>query len=443
MFNLSFVRNGARYWNNNNKLFYIVSNKTKPNHCNIKNIVQNHRQHFATTNCLASIDTIADNFTYNQKRSDYKFPFRFLTVLLSGGVLLVSIKSQLQEARCLSTFTVQVDEEVAKSKWQGLKIKLYQYQTCPFCSKARSFFLANNIPFEVEEVHPITKKEIKFSNYKKVPIVVVETEDDTFQVNDSSVIISAFSTYILDNKDRTFKQILSEYTPEQPAGTEEQVVSTNRHELSLEDGQFTSDDVKHLKKETEWRAWADDRLVHIISPNVYRTLSESYQSFQHHTRYGNYKNSFERYLALYGGTVAMWLVSKMLKKKHIKNDDVRVDLYEACNQWTQAIGTKLYMGGNTPNLADVSVYGVLSVMESLPIWKDLLDNTCIEEWYYRTKQHVESPAFTKQHVEEPAPLEQHVEKSVPLEQHVEDPAPSEQHVEDSTPSEQHVETTSS
>lgn len=39
-----------------------------------------------------------------------------------------------------------------------------------------------NIPYEVIEVDPLRKKELKFSNYKKVPILIVGEE----QLNDSS-----------------------------------------------------------------------------------------------------------------------------------------------------------------------------------------------------------------------------------------------------------------
>ena len=56
----------------------------------------------------------------------------------------------------------------------------------------------------------------------------------------------------------------------------------------------------------------------MISPNVYRTMKESYLSFKHHTKYGNYNGMFDRMLALYGGTVSMYLVSKMLKKKLVE-----------------------------------------------------------------------------------------------------------------------------
>ena len=68
-------------------------------------------------------------------------------------------------------------------KWDGMSIKLYQYQTCPFCSKTRFFLQAYNIPYEMVEVHPIFKKEIAFAKSKKVPIVVIERNGNSSVVS--------------------------------------------------------------------------------------------------------------------------------------------------------------------------------------------------------------------------------------------------------------------
>lgn len=45
-----------------------------------------------------------------------------------------------------------------------------------------------DIPYKVVEVNPLSKKEIKWSDYKKVPILVVDGE----QLVDSSGTISLF-----------------------------------------------------------------------------------------------------------------------------------------------------------------------------------------------------------------------------------------------------------
>lgn len=37
--------------------------------------------------------------------------------------------------------------------------------------------------------------------------------------------------------------------------------------------------MNYYREEREWRKWADETLVHMLSPNVYRTLDEAYKTF--------------------------------------------------------------------------------------------------------------------------------------------------------------------
>lgn len=59
----------------------------------------------------------------------------------------------------------------------GLKLTLFQYQTCPFCCKVRAFLDYYGISYDVIEVDPVLRQSIKWSPYKKVPILVAKTED--------------------------------------------------------------------------------------------------------------------------------------------------------------------------------------------------------------------------------------------------------------------------
>ncbi|PKU33049.1 hypothetical protein llap_16648 [Limosa lapponica baueri] len=103
----------------------------------------------------------------------------------------------------------------------------------------------------------------------------------------------------------------------------------------------------------KWRKWADDWLVHLISPNVYRTPREALASFDYIVREGKF-GTVEGFFAKYMGAVAMFFISKRLKKRHHLQDNVREDLYEAVNEWVKAVGKhRLFMGGNQPNLADL------------------------------------------------------------------------------------------
>ena len=72
-------------------------------------------------------------------------------------------------------------------------IKLFQYETCPFCNKVRAFLDYYDIQYTKVEVNPLFKKEIKFSSSKHVPFAMV---GDT-QVCDSSLIISVLRSCVV------------------------------------------------------------------------------------------------------------------------------------------------------------------------------------------------------------------------------------------------------
>lgn len=86
-----------------------------------------------------------------------------------------------------------------------------------------------------------------------------------------------------------------------------------------------------------------------------------------------------------------------MTKKHELGTDVRTHLYEACDKWTNELEKKktLFMGGKEPNLADLSVYGVLCSMEGCQAFKDCLQNTNIGKWFHAVKDVVEKNRGTK------------------------------------------------
>lgn len=72
------------------------------------------------------------------------------------------------------------------------------------------------------------------------------------------------------------------------------------------------------REEQKWRKWTDNVLVHMLSPNVYRTQSEALQAFQWFSEVGEWDKHFatwERLLVVYVGAFAMWIISKRLKKR--------------------------------------------------------------------------------------------------------------------------------
>lgn len=65
---------------------------------------------------------------------------------------------------------------MAPGDQSGLKLVLYQYQTCPFCCKVRAFLDYYGISYDIVEVDPVLRQAVGWSEYKKVPILVAEVE---------------------------------------------------------------------------------------------------------------------------------------------------------------------------------------------------------------------------------------------------------------------------
>jgi len=201
-------------------------------------------------------------------------------------------------------------------------VKLYQYDVCPFCNKVQAFLEYQGIPFEKVEVNPLTKKEIKFSEYKMVPLAIINGQ----QVNGSSAIIETLMG----------QNIISE-------------------------------------REKEWCSWVDSHLVHLLPPNIYRTPSEALESFNYITSNSNF-SVVEGIVMRYAGAAVMFLIAKRSKEKYGLSDNPRQDLFDAVEHWSSnGIKSSLYHGGDEPDAADLAVYGVLRsiVGDNYETWKDL------------------------------------------------------------------------
>jgi microsomal prostaglandin-E synthase 2 len=152
---------------------------------------------------------------------------------------------------------------------------------------------------------------------------------------------------------------------------------------------------KFCREEIKWRKWVDEKFVHVISPNVYRTPKESLQAFNWFSEWGNWKSVFagER-VVVYVGAAAMYLIGRQLKKRHGLKEDVRQSLYDECRHMLRYLKqTKSpFLGGARPNLADLSLYGILTAMQGCDAFKDARSNTGIGDWYDRMDEKVKSHA---------------------------------------------------
>lgn len=212
-------------------------------------------------------------------------------------------------------------------------------------------------------------------------------------MNDSSVIVSALYSLLVDTESKGLDEIMDCYPTikYQDEGVERTEIQ-NKYFLMYNEAkvQRTKEDIV---EERRWRKWVDDDLVHSLSPNVYRTPSEALAAFQWFSQVGNWEEIFsawERYLVVYFGAFVMWILSKRLKKRHNLKDDVRQSLYDQCNFWLKTLnkkGTK-FMGGSSPNLSDLAVYGALTAIEGCEAFQDARSNTKIGDWFDSMKEAV-------------------------------------------------------
>lgn len=303
-------------------------------------------------------------------------------------------------------------------------LTLFQYCSCPFCCKTRTFLDYFGVNYNIVEVNPVLRQQVKWSEkYRKVPILLAHTgteldnqlelektpknQGDTkiYQINDSSVIISSLASCLMSKHSsgpsiNDLGKILVNYQAfemEDDEGKKKKEIP-NRYFLML--GDIEEMELKKretdLAEERRWRDWTDRVLVHSLSPNIYRTMPEALQAFNNFSVMGKWDEhftAFERNIAVYAGSAAMWMIGKRLKKRYGLKDDVRESLYDNCRLWIKAIGKeRQFMGGERPNLADLSVYGVLSSIEGCIAFNDLLENTNIKPWYFAVKECCQSHA---------------------------------------------------
>lgn len=150
---------------------------------------------------------------------------------------------------------------------------------------------------------------------------------------------------------------------------------------------------ERIKKEAWWRRWVDETLVHTLSPNIYQSPGEAIRTFKYLSEAGEWDKNFPAWqvpLMIYAGAISMYVIGKRLKKRHQLKDDVRISLYDACDEWVRAVGDKKYLGGDQPNLADLATYGVLSAIEGCDAFGDVQMHTRILPWFNRMKTVVKN-----------------------------------------------------
>ena len=241
-----------------------------------------------------------------------------------------------------STRKTKVSSTKVKTTERPTKpVTLYQYSTCPFAWKVKSFLEYNEIPYKAVEVNPITKAEIHFSDYKKVPIVI---DAQGTQLNDSDHII---------------------------------------RELSK---QYKKKSTKPTSKEREWTTWANDILVKSIPPLIYGTLSKSFRTFGHIATQSNFSFLQKMYIRL-GGTVAMYFVANKRKKQQ-GITDAKNHMRNLLRKIEDSLTTSEYLTGKKVSNCDLIVFGYLKSLSPYTDFDLVRENTTVMKWFTKLNKHL-------------------------------------------------------
>lgn len=223
-------------------------------------------------------------------------------------------------------------------------IQLYQYEVCPYCCKVKSVLDYKKIPYEKIEVNPMTHEELagneKALKHDKVPVVI----DAGKTLLESNDII----------------RYLDEAYPKKPIFAKTKAAAA---------------------RQQEWIDFADDELVQILPANIYRSIPEALDSFKYITKVGKFP-AWKRYYLMLGGAVAMNIVAKKgMKKRGIS--DPRKALAESLDKLAKGLGKNKFLGGDTPDAADLVCHGVLRSVREMKVWPFIAENKKIADWYER------------------------------------------------------------
>ena len=204
----------------------------------------------------------------------------------------------------------------------GAALRLFGYAICPFCHVVRSAARYTKTTIALTEVNPLTKAEIKFSEkHRKVPIAVFD---------DGSIVVESM-------------KIVDELLRRSPPSED-----------------FSS------KSARKWAAWATNELAPTVYPNITSTYSDCRRALAYAD--GAF-GSVDAFLIKNVGALGMSLAHGKVKAKY-DIDDEREALFEKLMVWEARVGER---GGDSIDLADVAVHGVLGAVAGLPARDDVVE----------------------------------------------------------------------
>ncbi len=221
------------------------------------------------------------------------------------------------------------------------KPTLYGFETCPFCWKVRSLLNWKGVDYRSVEVDPMTKAEIRWANWKSVPVFV---DADGTQVNDSNAILH--------------------YVDERLGGPA-------RFARAGENAE-----------QDRWLAFSDQTLAKSIVAVVYGTFRSSLAAMAYVTSVERF-SPWQAFKAKWLGAVVMRLIgrsrAKMFDLAPEANLAAQLDLLSGAF-------SPDFLGGSAPDGADFANYGILRSTQGLRGFDIVESHPAAGPWYRRMQE---------------------------------------------------------
>ena len=127
---------------------------------------------------------------------------------------------------------------------------------------------AAQIPYRTVEVNPLSKKELKWSKYRKVPMALIDGEP----VPDSTAIITRLAAELAQADIAATSK---------PAAVQKKGWFGLAASGSTTGHDRTGDASCSKDEEYKWRRWVDERYVRLLTVNIYRTAREAFETFDY------------------------------------------------------------------------------------------------------------------------------------------------------------------
>lgn len=264
------------------------------------------------------------------------------------------------------------------------EVTVYQFESCPFCRKARAVLDYCKIPYTIVEVNPLTKSETKSfaADYKKVPILLVTdpASKQQYQIRDSKMIVKA----VLSSAGMTNTGSLRTPLPKDAKLNEETVLNASTWEAC-----GSTDEA--------WIKWIEAYLLQLVVVNIYGTLAESRETFDYLLTHKDF-GWVAREASYWAGSLVMNLVAKSRLKKFgaIPKGEQRAAFFDACQVLGNAANGE-FLGGATPSAADINAYGVIRSLEGTRTLKEAIEGGAGDEFklWYANMNTVVGPSQAK------------------------------------------------